>query len=213
MPRTRAQKKSLSASERDRWERARFAVEQQDSDASDIVVIDEFGSNLDLTRRYARAPRGQRASASLPRNTPPNTTTISSLTTTGMGPSMMTVGGVTSAVFEAYIEHILGPSLRPGQIVVLDNLSAHKSPRLRELLAERGCHLWYLPCYSPDYSPSELAFAKVKAELRRVGARTQEALETAVAHALTHISLGEACAFFTHCGFRLRPDPAHWFCP
>jgi transposase len=176
-------------------------------------VIDEFGSNLDLTRRYARAPRGQRALASLPRNTPPNTTTICSLTTAGMGPGLMTIGGVTSALFEAYVEHMLLPTLREGQIVVLDNLSAHKSPRLRELVAAHGCRLWYLPPYSPDYSPIELAFAKVKSELRRVGARTREVLEVAVAQALARISEEEARAFFVHCGFRLRPDLAQWFCP
>jgi transposase len=142
-------------------------------------------------------------------NTPPNTTTISSLTITGIGPSMVSEGGVTSAVFEAYVEHILGPSLRPGQIVLLDNLSAHKSPRLRTLLAARNCHLWYLPTYSPDYSPIELAFAKVKAELRRVGARTRELLEVAMARALAHISAEEAARFCVHCGFRLRPDLDH----
>ncbi len=188
-------------------------MEQQDVDATAIVVIDEFGSNLDLTRRYARAPRGERVVASIPRNTPPNTTTISSLTTAGMGPSMMIEGGVTGAVFEAYIEQVLRPTLRPGQIVLLDNLSAHKSPRLRALLAARDCRVWYLPAYSPDFSPIELAFAKIKAELRCAGARTREALEDAVAHALTHISPEEACAFFTHCGFRLRPDLVQWFCP
>lgn len=207
------QKKSLIASERDPWERACFLVEQEDVEPDDIVVIDEFGSNLDMTPGYARAPRGERARASLPRNTPPNTTTISSLTTKGMGPSVMTVGGVTSALFEAYVEQILGPSLRPGQVVLLDNLSAHKSPRLREIVAAHGCRLWYLPSYSPDFSPIELAIAKVKAELRRVGARTREALEEAVAQALKHISPDDARAFFTHCGFRLCPDLAQWFCP
>ena len=212
-PGAAAQKKSLIASERDPWDRARFAVEQQDVDAADVVVIDEFGSNLDLTRRYARAPRGERAVAAIPRTTPPNTTTLSSLTSDGLGPSMLIEGGATSAVVEAYVEHILGPTLRPGQIVLLDNLSAHKSPRLRTLLAARGCRLWYLPSYSPDYSPIELAFAKVKAELRRCGARTREALETAIADALTLISPAEARAFFMHCGFRFRPDPAQWFCP
>lgn len=188
-------------------------MEQQDVDADDIVVIDEFGSNLDMSRRYARAPRGQRAIAPVPRNTPPNTTTIASLTTNGMGPSLMTVGGVTTKLFEAYVEHILGPSLRPGQIVLLDNLSAHKSARLGEILAARGCLLWYLPSYSPDFSPIELAFAKIKAELRRVAARTREALEEAVAQALKQILPDEARAFFRHCGFRLRPDLAQWFCP
>lgn len=194
------------------WDRTHFAVQQLDIDPADIVVIDEFGSNLDLCRRYARAPRGERAVASLPRNTPPNTTTIGSLTTAGMGPSLMTVGGVTTALFEAYVEQILGPSLREGQIVLLDNLSAHKSVRLHKIVAARGCRLLYLPSYSPDYSPIELAFAKIKAELRQAGARTAEALETAVAHALTHISPEQACAFFTHCGFRFRPDLAQWFC-
>ena len=210
--RAAAKKKSLIASERDPWERARFAVAREDVDAADLVVIDEFGSNLDMTPRYARAPRGERAVASMPRNTPPNTTTISSLTTNGMGPSLMLEGGVTGAIFEAYLEHILGPTLRCGQIVVLDNLSAHKSPRIRALVEVRGCRLWYLPTYSPDYSPIELAFAKVKTELRSVGARTREALEAAVAQALTHILPEEACAFFNHCGFRLRPDLAQWFC-
>jgi transposase len=210
--RTHAQKKSLIAAERDPWERARFLLEQEDIDPADIVVLDEFGSNLDLTRRYARAPRGERVVASVPRTTPPNTTTISSLTTTGMGPSLMTQGGVTSAMFEAYIEHILGPTLRPGQMILLDNLSAHKSVRLRELLAARGCQLWYLPSYSPDFSPIELAFAKIKSELRDVGARTREALEAAVAQALGHISSEDARAFFRHCGFRFRPDLAQWFC-
>jgi transposase len=96
--------------------------------------------------------------------------------------------------------------------VLLDNLSAHKSPRLCELLAARGCQLRYLPSYSPDYSPIEPAFAKIKAELRRVGTRTREALEAVVAQALRHISPEEVRAFFTHCGFRLRPDLAQWFC-
>lgn len=176
-------------------------------------MIDEFGSNVDMTRRYARAPRGERAIAALPRNTPTNTTTISSLTIDGIGPSMLIAGGVTSTVFEAYVEHILGPTLRPGQIVLLDNLSAHKSTRLRRLLAARGCQLWYLPTYSPDYSPIELAFAKIKAELRRAGARTLQTLEAALADALTHISAEEARRFFTHCGFRIRTDLDHWFCP
>jgi transposase len=211
-PWTVPQKKALIASERDPWDRARFLVEQEDIDPADVVVIDEFGSNLAMPPRYARAPRGERAVASIPRNTPPNTTTISSLTAEGMGPSLMTEGGVTSAVFEAYVEHILAPSLRPGQIVLLDNLSAHKSPRLREVLAARGCRLWYLPSYSPDFSPIELAFAKIKTELRRVRARTREVLEAAVAQALTHISSEDACAFFTHCGFRFRPNLAQWFC-
>lgn len=185
---------------------------QQDIDPADVVVIDEFGSNLNMTPRYARAPKGARAMAAVPRNTPANTTTISSITLQGIGPSMLIAGSVTTAVFEAYLEHVLAPSLRPGQIVVVDNLSAHKSPRVRELVAACDCQLWYLPPYSPDYSPIELAFAKIKAELRRARARTREVLEDAIVHALTHISADEARAFFRHCGFRVAPDLAQWFC-
>jgi transposase len=207
-----AQKKALIASERDAWDRAQFAVAQQDADPADIVVIDEFGSNLNMTPRYARSPRGERAVADVPRNTPENTSTISSMTLDGIGPSMLIVGSVTTAVFEAYVEQVLAPSLRPGQILVLDNLSAHKSARIRDLVAARGCQLWYLPSYSPDYSPIELAIAKIKAELRRAAARTREALEQAIATALTHISAADARAFFRHCGFRVAPDLAQWFC-
>lgn len=192
--------------ERDRWTRTRFAVAQPDVAAVAVVVIDEFGSNLDLT------PRSARAVASVPRNTPPNMTTICALTTRGMGPSMLIAGGVTTAVFEAYVEHVLGPTLRPGQISMRDNLSAHTSRRLPTVLAARGWSVWYLPTYSPDYSPIELAFAKVKTELQRRGARTHETLEVAVAHALTHSSLEEAWAFFLHCGFRRCPALAQWFC-
>ena len=125
---------------------------------------------------------------------------------------MLIEGSVTTAVFEVYVEQVLGPSLRLGQIVVMDNLSAHKSARLGELLAGRGCRLWYLPSYSPNYSPIELAIAKIKAELRRVAAHTPEALENAIAAALRHISPAEAAGFFSHCGFRCRPDLAQWFC-
>lgn len=134
------------------------------------------------------------------------------MTLDGIGPSMLIAGSVTTAVFEAYLEQVLTPSLRPGQIVVLDNLSAHKSPRIRELLATCDCQLWYLPPYSPDYSPIELAFAKIKADVRRANARTREVLEDALANALTHISANDARAFFRHCGFRVAPDVAQWFC-
>lgn len=176
------------------------------------MVIDEFGSNLNMTPRYARAPRGVRAVGAVPRNMPENTTTISSLTLHGIGPSMVIAGSVTTVVFAAYIEQVLAPSLRPGQIVVLDNLSAHKSPRIRELVAARDCQLWYLPPYSPDYSPIELAFAKIKGELRRMSVRTREGLEHTIAQALTHISADDARAFFRHCGFRVVPKLAQWFC-
>ena len=174
--------------------------------AEDLIVVDESRTNLHLTPRMARAPRGQRAYGSVPRNTPPNTTLIASLTTEGIGPSLVLDGGVDTSAFVVYIEQILAPTLRPGQIVVLDNLSVHKNPQVQTLIAARGCHLWFLPTYSPDLSPIELAFAKVKEALRRAKARTREALEDAIASAIDTITAADAQAFFKHCGYRITPD-------
>ena len=145
--------------------------------AARFVVLDESGTNLNLTRLYARAPRGQRAYGTIPRNTPRNTTVIAALTTAGMGPAMLLEGAMDTAAFEAYLEHFLAPSLVPGQIVLMDNLNAHRSARTRALITTRGCDLWYLLAYSPDLSPTEHAFSKLKSSLRRAAARTQEALE------------------------------------
>jgi transposase len=207
-----AEKKSLSASERDLWARAAFQVQIAEQNAHEVVVVDEFGCNLDLTRRYARAPIGEPASGNIPRNTPPNQTIIASLHPGGMGPSMQPSGGTDSAAFAVYIEHVLGPTLRPGQIVLVDNLSAHTAPRIAELLAARGCRLWFLPAYSPDLSPIELAIAKVKSVLRSIAARTVEALSQAIAQALAQISADDATAFFRHCGYWVPSPMAQAFC-
>src|SRR5262245_6467605 len=99
------------------------------------------------------------------------------------------------------VEHVLAPTLRPGQVVVLDNLSAHKRADLEPLLARYGCQVWFLPPYSPDLSPIELAFATIKQAVRRAAARTGEALEAAIAQALSLITESDAQGFFAHCGF------------
>ena len=200
------------ATERDPWQRAVFGLNQRDVDATNLVVVDEFGSNLDLTRSYARAPSGVRAISDVPRNTPLNTPTSAALTSDGMGPALMVEGGVNRATIEVYLEHVLGPTLRGGQIVLLDNLSAHCGGRVREIIEARGCHLWYLPPYSPDFSPIELAFSKVKSTLHRAAARTHDALEDAIANALSLISPADAQAFFAHCGYRSKPNVDHYFC-
>lgn len=201
-----AKKKTLIASERDEWTRAAFRVRIADQDAADFVVIDEVGLNLDLTPRFSRAPRGQRAIETVPRNTPVNTTLIGSCSLGGMGPCLLLSGGVDTVAFEAYLDQVLGPSLRPGQIVLLDNLSAHTSACVAELVAKRGGTVWYLPPYSPDLSPIELAFAKFKALVRRAAARTREALEQAVADAWTRVTPADLSGFFRHCGYRLVTD-------
>jgi len=207
-----SKKKTLSAAERDPWERALFALQQARLDATQLVVLDEFGSNLDMQPEYAWAPLGERADSRVPRNTPINTTTIAALTHQGMAPAMMVAGGVDQLTFAAYLEQVLAPTLQPGQVVLADNLSAHKSERAQAIVNARGCHLLYLPVYSPDYSPIELAFAQIKADLRRAAARTREALEATVATALTQITAADAQAFFRHCGYRFPPNLDQWFC-
>lgn len=172
------------------------------------MIVDERGYTLNLTPRYARAPRGARAHAKLPRNVPANTTVIAALTSSGMGATMLVEGATDHHVVEAYIEQVLVPTLHPGQVVVLDNLSAHKRAEIEPLLAAVGCELWFLPPYSPDLAPIELAFAKIKQAVRRTAARTSEALEAAIAHALTLITASDAQGFFAHCGFLTEPHNA-----
>ena len=169
------------------------------------MIVDECGSNLNLTPLYARAPRGQRAIGRVPRHTPPNTTLIAALTLAGMGPSLLIPGATDGPAFETYVAQVLAPSLTPGQIVVLDNLSVHHRTRVSELIEARGCELWFLPSYSPDLSPIEAAFAKFKQALRRIGARTVEALYEAISQVLPTIAPQDALGFFRACGY---PAPA-----
>lgn len=194
------------------WDRARFLVEQGDLDPGDRVVIDAFGSNLDMTPSSARTPRDERALAALPRNTPPTTTTINSLSTKGMGPSLMTVEGVTSMLFEAYGKPTLGPSLRLGQVVLLDNLSAHKACD-----CPKYCPL-QLPIVLPTFVPAGLLANRVGHRQDQDQGATDPHPHTrgvgaAVAQALKHISTDDAHGFFTHCGFRSRLDLAQRFRP
>ena len=115
---------------------------------------------------------------------------------------MAVEGSTTKEVFEAYVEHFLAPTLRVGQVVVMDNLSAHKGERVRKLIEDRGCQLLYLPPYSPDLNPIEEAFSKVKRLLRVIGARTRKALVEAIAKALDAVTAWDAQGFFKHCGYR-----------
>ncbi len=196
-----AQKKTLGATERDEQARTDYRTRVAGRTVDDFVVVDECGSNINLTPMYARAPRGERAFGAVPRNTKKNTTLIASMTTAGMGPAMLVDGATDTATFEAYVEHVLTPTLPPGKVVVLDNLSAHKSPRVQALITGRGCELWFLAAYSPDVSPIEEAFSKLKTLLRRAQARTREALHTAIAMVLDQISARDAQGYFAHCRY------------
>ena len=134
--------------------------------AERLVFVDECGTHTSLAPIYGYAPRGERLYLPVPRGRGKNTTLLSSMTLCGMGPSLTVEGATTARVFETYVEKVLVPSLRRGQIVVMDNLGAHRPKRIRELIEQRGCELLYLPAYSPDYNPIEEAFAKIKNLLR-----------------------------------------------
>ena len=198
-----AQKRSRHASERDEAARAAWRAEAAALDPASVVFLDETSTHTALTRRRARAPRGQRAVGAAPRNRGPNVTLLAALTPTGMGPGVVFEGAADRRAGEAFVEQFLVPSLRRGQVVVLDNLSAHKGERVRQLIEGKGCRLRFRPPYSPDFNPIELAFAKLKTRLRRVAARTFEALVAAIGDALDAITAADARGFFGHCGFPL----------
>ena len=142
--------------ERDEWRRAAWRVTVARSlDACSLVFVDEMGTNTSLSPIYGWSKKGQRAYGSVPRNKCRNTTVLASMGVEGMGPSLAVEGSATARVFETYVERVLAPTLREGQVVVMDNLSAHKGERIRELIEERGCELIYLPSYSPDLNPVE----------------------------------------------------------
>jgi len=203
-----AKKKTVTASERDEERRAAWREAVTVLDPRRFVVIDESGTNIAMTPRYARAPRGQRAYGSVPRNHGKNITLFAALSPDGLGAVMTLDGAADSIAFEAYVRTFLAPTLIPGQIVILDNLSSHKSHAVHQLVAQRGCTLLFLPPYSPDFSPIEMAFAKIKGQLRRIGARTREALEAAIGTAIDTVTSADAIGYFRHCGYHLSGQPA-----
>ncbi len=154
-----------------------------------------------MTPLYARAPKGTRAYGSVPRNRGKNTTLIASLGWFGIGESMIIEGSANAAAFELYVEEILAPSLTTGQIVIMDNLAAHKGKKIENLVKAKGCQVLFLPGYSPDFSPIEEAFSKLKTHLRRIGARTREALQEAIGQALLTVTAQDAQGWFRHCGY------------
>jgi transposase len=171
-------------------------------DACSLVFVDEMGTNTSLSPIYGWSKKGQRAYGAVPRNRGRNTTVLASMSVEGMGPSMAVEGATTARVFETYVERVLAPTLRKGQVVVMDNLSSHKGQRVRELIEDRGCELLYLPSYSPDLNPIEEAFSKIKGLLRKAQARSREALLEAIGVAISAVSDRDAFGFFEHCGYR-----------
>lgn len=163
--------------------------------------FDEAGSNLQMTRLYGRAAPGARVADSVPQNYGANVTMLATLSLTGLSAPMTIMGAVDGAVFKAYVEQVLCPTLQPGEVVVMDNLSAHKVAGVRELIAARGAEVWYLPPYSPDLNPIEKCWSKIKTALRAAKARTYEALEEALKGALQEVTAEDAAGWFASCGY------------
>ena len=156
-----------------------------------------------MIRRYGRAPKGERVIGAVPQNYGANVTMLAALGSQGVE-AVMTIDGATDAeVFRVYVEQVLRPTLRPGGLVIMDNLRAHKAAGIREAIEQAGAQLWYLPPYSPDVSPIEPCWSKLKTALRTAEARTREALEHAIAQALATITASDARSWFHHCGYAL----------
>jgi len=170
-------------------------------DPADLVFLDETATPTTLTPLWARAPRGQRAVGRVPRGQRTHLSWLAALTPVGIGPSVVVEGAIDRDAFDAFVAQVLAPRLRPGQVVVLDNLAVHKSARARDLVEAAGCRLVFLPTYSPDFNPIELAFAKAKAALRRAEARSVAAVVDAVGAALASVPAADARAFYRHAGY------------
>ena len=169
-----------------------------------LVFLDESGATTEMTRRYGRAPSGERVREATPAGHWNTLTLLGAMSSKGMLASMTVESATDGDVFLAYLDHVLCPSLRPGQVVVMDNLAAHKVQGVRERIEAVGAELLYLPPYSPDFNPIEQCWAKVKQSLRSAKARTLEVLEVAIAQALASITPQNASAWFAHSGYGIQ---------
>ena len=179
------------------WQKA-----QSSMDLGKLVFIDESGAKTNMTRLYGRAKQGQRAVDDAPSGRWCTTTMISSVRLDGSTACMVVDGATNKDIFHAYVEHILLPTLKTGDIVVMDNLSAHKNQKVRDMIESVGAQLWFLPPYSPDLNPIEKMWSKIKAILRTLKARTEKSLINAIAKALDAITAGDAKGWFKSCGYQ-----------
>ncbi len=167
------------------------------------MFLDESGATTQMTRNYGRAPRGERVREGTPHSHWRTVTMLAALTRRGLQAPMTIESPTDGDVFRAYLEQVLCPQLRPGQVVIMDNLAAHKVAGVRQLIEATGAHLVYLPPYSPDFNPIEQAWSKIKQLLRSTKARTLATLELAITEALAAVTAENASAWFKHCGYGL----------
>ena len=202
------QKKSLIASEQRRPDvverRRNFTIACRFVDSGAFVFLDESGAQSNMTRLYGRAPIGERCNDHTPHGHWKTTTLLSAMRLAGVIEPATVIydGPINRVTFEGYVAQYLAPSLRGGDVVVMDNLSAHKSPAVTEAIEAANATVWYLPPYSPDLNPIEKLWSKVKSWLRRVAARTFDAIGRALVDALRSVTPGECANYLHSCGYR-----------
>ena len=174
---------------------------QPDLDPEKLVFIDETGTSTKMARLHGRAPRGERCRAPVPHGHWKTTTFVGALRLSGMTAPMTLDGAMNGVAFQAYVDQVLVPTLSPGDVVIMDNLPAHRPAGIRNAIERAGAKLLFLPPYSPDFNPIEMAFSKIKAWLRNAAPRTVELLWDAIAEAIDSITPQEAHNFFTATGY------------
>jgi transposase len=200
-----AQKKQVRAAEQDRPDvaeaRREWVAAQPALDPASLVFLDETWAATNMARRYGRAPRGQRALDAVPHGHWKTTTVVAALRADGIAAPLVLDGAINGESFLAYVRQFLAPALRPGDVLVMDNLPSHKVAGVREAIEAAGATLRYLPPYSPDLNPIEQVFAKLKALLRSEAARTVEALWAAIGRLLARFPPAECARYLAHCGY------------
>jgi transposase len=211
-PGRHAKKKSRRAAEQDRPElkaqRAAWRDEFAAIDPTRLVFVDESGASTAMDRTYGRAPSGVRVDGPVPHGHWKVVTLTAAVRLDGVGACLAVDGATDAACFETYVERCLAPTLRPGDIVVMDNLSCHKTAEVARLIAAAGAEVRYLPASSPDLNPIERLFGKLKEALRRAAARTVDALIEAMGDALRAVRPGDILGWFGHSGYQAPASTA-----
>ena len=194
----------MAASERNNYKRGWFWRRVRGMNHRRFIFLDESAINTAMTPTHGRAPVGERVVDSAPRNYGEQTSIVGALSFgRGFVATMTLTGAVDTLAFDAYLARVLGPRLRKGDVVVLDNLNVHKASQVEEVAAQRGAEVIWLPPYSPDYSPIEQCWSKIKAYLRAAKARTREELEKALAEAIKQVTKSDIRGWFKHCGYKV----------
>ena len=188
--------------------RADWKAQQGTLDAARLVFLDETWTTTNMARRFGRSPNGERVIGAVPQGHWQTSTFVAGLRQNGLIAPLVLDGAMDGEAFLAYVQQFLAPALRPGDIVVIDNLSSHKVAGVREAIEAAGASLLYLPPYSPDLNPIEQVFAKLKALLRSAACRTLDALWTRIGSVLTRFTAQECAAYIAHCGYGPRTQSA-----